>query len=159
MANIMMNRIDFRLVHGQVAGAWIRNLGIAKIIILNDEVGNDPFMIDMYKLAAPAGCEITAYTVEAGCELYENGGWGEDKTLVLFKYVGDALQAWESGYEFTALNVGQVPSGQGKREISPAVSLGEAELATLRSLAEKGVRVYLQAAPIEEAIELSDIGQ
>lgn len=157
MANIMMNRIDFRLVHGQVAGTWIRNLGVTRIIILSDEVGSDPFMIDMYKLAAPAGCEINAYTVADGCKMYKDGDWGEDKTLVLFKYTREALAAWNNGFEFDALNVGQVPSGPGKRQITPAVSLDQAEMEELQQLSAKGVRVYFQAVPIEDALEFSDI--
>lgn len=157
MPNIMLNRIDFRLVHGQVAGAWIKHLGVSSIVILSDEVGNDPFMIDMYKLAAPAGCEIYAYPIEHGCSLFKQGVWGADKTLVLFKHIDEALKAYKCGYEFEAVNVGQVPSGPDKKEITAAVYLSRQELAALQTLADNGARVYMQAAPIEEVLELDDI--
>lgn len=157
MADIKMNRVDFRLVHGQVAGTWIKNLGANKIIILCDEVGNDPFMIEMFNLAAPAGCEISAYTVDAGCAAYANNEWGDEKIIVLFKNIKEALLAHDKGYDFTELNIGQVPKTEDRKQATNTVYLSEEEVDMLRQLSGKGVHVYFQPIPLEHPGELAEM--
>lgn len=159
MANIKMNRVDFRLVHGQVAGTWIKHLSVNKIIILCDEVGNDPFMIEMFNLAAPAGCDIAAYTVDAGCDAYAKGEWGEENAIVLFKHIEEAKRARDAGYDFKELNVGQVPKGEGRKPVTNTVYISEAEMDTLRQLSESGVHVYLQPVPLEPPLELEQAAE
>lgn len=40
--NILLTRIDNRLVHGQVGNAWVGAVGPNLIIVADDEAANDP---------------------------------------------------------------------------------------------------------------------
>ena len=50
---IKMVRIDERLIHGQVAMIWTKQLGVDRIIVVNDKAANDPIMTSTLKMAAP----------------------------------------------------------------------------------------------------------
>ena len=44
MSNIVLARIDDRLIHGQVMTAWVQYTGGNEIVIADDKVANDPFL-------------------------------------------------------------------------------------------------------------------
>ena len=53
MKNIVLTRIDDRLIHGQVVTAWIKQYPINKILIIDDELSQNRLMERIYKAAAP----------------------------------------------------------------------------------------------------------
>ena len=53
MANITFARVDHRLIHGQVITKWSKIARAQKILIVDDILGQDSFMVDIYKMAAP----------------------------------------------------------------------------------------------------------
>ena len=55
MKNILVIRIDDRLIHGQVVTAWIKQYPINKILIIDDELSRNKLMERIYKAAAPVG--------------------------------------------------------------------------------------------------------
>lgn len=58
MKNILVTRIDDRLIHGQVVTAWIKQYPINKILIIDDELSRNKLMERIYKAAAPVGVEV-----------------------------------------------------------------------------------------------------
>ncbi|MBE6083621.1 MAG: PTS sugar transporter subunit IIB, partial [Tissierellaceae bacterium] len=55
MANIVLTRIDDRLIHGQVMTAWVKQTKATRIIIIDDVVAKDDFMKKVLTMAAPPG--------------------------------------------------------------------------------------------------------
>ena len=58
-----MNRIDDRLVHGQVMTGWLGLRGANSIWIVDDVVASTPMMLDIFRFAAPAGINMEAMSV------------------------------------------------------------------------------------------------
>ena len=58
MRNIVLTRIDDRLIHGQVVTAWIKQYPINRILIIDDELSQNRLMQRIYKAAAPMGIEV-----------------------------------------------------------------------------------------------------
>ena len=53
MAELVLTRIDSRLIHGQVVTKWVGQSGANRIIVVSDELVNDEFMKNIYLMAAP----------------------------------------------------------------------------------------------------------
>lgn len=53
MANIVLCRIDSRLIHGQVVTKWVGQSQANRIAVVSDELDADPFMKNIYLMAAP----------------------------------------------------------------------------------------------------------
>lgn len=51
--NILLTRIDNRLVHGQVATQWNSTLGSNLILVANDDVSTNTMRQNLMKMAAP----------------------------------------------------------------------------------------------------------
>jgi len=159
MGVVTLTRVDFRLVHGQVAGTWIKQLSARKLIIMCDEVGNDPFMVEMFNLAAPPGCEIIAYPIDKGVEEWKANQFGDGRLIILFRYVESAKKAFDLGYNMESLNIGQVPGGPDRKHASNTVSLSKAELDMLLDMESKGVNVFFQPVPYEKVVKLEAVAK
>ena len=54
MPNILLTRIDNRLIHGQVATQWCGAIGANLILVPNDAVAGDKLRQGLMDMAAPA---------------------------------------------------------------------------------------------------------
>ena len=58
MANIVLCRIDSRLIHGQVVTKWVGQSQANRIAVVSDELDADPFMKNIYLMAAPPNIKV-----------------------------------------------------------------------------------------------------
>src|SRR5699024_8244281 len=64
MSEIVLTRIDDRLIHGQVMTAWVKKTRANQILIIDDEVAKDEFMSEVLKMSAPSGIDIFVKRVD-----------------------------------------------------------------------------------------------
>ena len=60
---IIANRIDGRLIHGQVANLWTTTLNISRIMVVDDEVAENAIEKSGLTLATPAGVKLSVLPV------------------------------------------------------------------------------------------------
>ena len=59
LMSIELTRVDFRLIHGQVITRWLTQCQINEIVTIDNDLNKDPFMQEVFKMAAPKGVKIT----------------------------------------------------------------------------------------------------
>ena len=64
MPNIVLTRIDNRLVHGQVATQWCGAIGANLILVANDEVAGNKLRQGLMDMAAPSYASMRYWTIE-----------------------------------------------------------------------------------------------
>ena len=64
MPNILLTRIDNRLIHGQVATQWCSSIGANLILVANDVVAGDKLRQGLMDMAAPAYAATRYWTLE-----------------------------------------------------------------------------------------------
>ena len=57
-------RVDHRLLHGQVAFSWTKQLGADCILIANDEVVQDELRMTAIRMSKPNGVKLVMKSVE-----------------------------------------------------------------------------------------------
>jgi fructoselysine and glucoselysine-specific PTS system IIB component len=57
-------RVDHRLIHGQVAFAWTKSLGIDCILVASDSVAKDNLRMSALRMAAPSGVKVVIKSIE-----------------------------------------------------------------------------------------------
>ena len=60
---IKLLRVDYRLVHGQVAISWSRHIGADCILVANDEVAKDEMRQSMLRLSKPQGMKLVIKSI------------------------------------------------------------------------------------------------
>ena len=51
--NILLNRLDERLIHGQLLVSWVKKLKAQELIIVDDTLENDVFMKSVLAMTLP----------------------------------------------------------------------------------------------------------
>lgn len=62
--NILMTRIDNRLVHGQVGVTWTSSLGANLVLVANDDAAADPVQQNLMDMVVADGVQTRYFTLE-----------------------------------------------------------------------------------------------
>lgn len=152
MADIRLIRVDFRLMHGQVIANWLNQVEGDSIMIVNKKLANDPFMGNVYKMAAPKGVKVNIMDLDKAMDRINSEKYAKRKLIVLFKSVTDAKEAFDRGFPMKELQIGGLGSGNDRVQITNQIYLNKADTEKLLAINGKGVKVYLQAVPKESAV-------
>jgi PTS system mannose-specific IIB component len=149
-ARICWVRVDDRLIHGQVVVAWGQELGYDAIWVVDDATASDAFLCDVLRLAMPYDVQVAVYTVQQAIEALKQPG--SKAILVLTKTPTSVLQLVDAGVPVAKLNVGNIASAPGRRRVFRSISLSPEHVATLDTLAERGVEVIFQLVPNDTGV-------
>ncbi len=141
-------RIDNRLIHGQVIEAWLPHAGAATIIVANAEVAGDSHQQEILSLAIPQNASRLFVHVERTQAALLQPALGRNQgALILFSNCADARRAFERGFSFQRLNVGNIHYRPGKKQISPSVALSDEDESCLRFFSQRGVELDFRCVP------------
>ena len=150
--NILLTRIDNRLVHGQVGVTWTKTLGANLIVLADDEVANDSLQQTIMSMTAESsGCGIRFFTLEKTAAIIGNAA-PEQKIFLICRTPADVRRLVELGVKLKDVNVGNMHYAEGKRPLTKKVYVDDKDLEDLRFLASQGINVYAQDVP-GDAIE------
>ena len=144
--NILLARVDNRLIHGQVATQWVSYLDANCIIVVNDDAATNRMRQGLMGMAAPADVKVVYFSVKQAIE--EKASFEEgDKALLLVETPADALALVEGGVKIERLNVGIMHMKDGKHQVSATVAVDDDDVAALKALRDKGVELELRRVP------------
>lgn len=146
---IVHARVDERLIHGQVAMVWTNTVGASRIIVVNDEAVKDEMIIAGLKMAKPAGVKLSILSVKRAGEKFAEDAYNGEKVFLITKNVSDMAKLIRADVPITAFNVGNVAKREGSRAIKKSVNLTEADIADIREMTDKGVKITAQMLPNE----------
>ncbi len=150
-------RVDDRLIHGQVIAVWCKHQSFHRIVIIDDAMAADSFMQDVLRLSAPPGLRVDAYSVAEGLQVLNEDTPARRTTMVLFKSPQTAKRLYDGGFTYSALNVGGIGHGPGRKNIFKNISASAEEIAILKDLMNKGVKITLLTVPGEKAQDWADL--
>ena len=158
-AKIAALRIDDRLIHGQVAMTWTKQLKVQGIVVANDEAANDPTQKMALKMAVPAGIKVLIKPVQEAIRMLNHPKAEKMRILVLTRTVKDAVTVRENvGF----LNLGNTGRFDGieaskKQSLSPTIMLTKEEIQSLKKLVELDDKVCMQQVPNDEQKLVKDV--
>lgn len=158
---ITVTRIDHRLLHGQVAFSWIKSTGSNCILIANDAVAADKLRMSALRLAKPEGVKLVIKNVEDSIAAITSGVTDKYELFVIVESIEDAYRLVQgvnvNSKVIPEIDLGGVKVEEGKRQISKAVFVSDAECDRIRELEATGVHVYVQMLPDEKAENALDL--
>ncbi|MEG0679151.1 MAG: PTS sugar transporter subunit IIB [Carnobacterium sp.] len=157
MEEIKFARVDHRLIHGQVITKWMKIVQANKIVIVDDRLGKDPFMAEIYEMAAPAGVSVEIIDTTSIVEKLNSGTLKNDKVFLLFKNIESVKKAYDAGLKLVELQLGGIPFEPGRTKIISAVSLLPEEMEFLEELDKEGTEIVAQIVPEESSLKFKDI--
>jgi mannose/fructose/N-acetylgalactosamine-specific phosphotransferase system component IIB len=153
--SIILYRIDERLIHGQVVVGWGNSLRLDRIVLANDEVAANPWERELCLACVPPEIKATIHPVEEVINLIFEGGFKEEKTILLVNSPFDILRMVEKGVQIDWVNVGGIHSKQGRRKILPYLYLSTEEISAFKKLFLSGIRCECRDIPLAQKKDLS----
>ena len=154
---IVLARIDDRLIHGQVATVWSKATNCQRIIVCDDDVANDTIRATLLKQVAPAGIKSHVVGLEKAVRVYNNPKYENDRCLLLFTKPASALYLVEHGVDIKSVNIGGMSFHEGKRQITSAVSVDDADVEAFKKLNEKGIELEIRKVDTDKKTNLMDV--
>lgn len=155
MKNLLLARIDDRLIHGQVMTAWMKSLPAKQIIVVDDKVSKDEFMLFVLQNAAPSGVKVVALSEAEAIEVLHAGL--ELPSFMLAKSPLSFKGIIEAGIDMKAINIGGMGMKAGRSTVYKNVSATEEERICIKEFMDKGIDVAIQIIPSEKRFELKNI--
>lgn len=153
MPNIVLSRIDERLIHGQVGVQWVGFAGANLVLVANDEVAEDPLQQNLMEMVLTEGIAVRFWPLQKVIDNIHKAA-DRQKILLVCKTPADFLTLVKGGVPVERINVGNIHYTEGKRQIAKTVSVDEADIAAFRGLNEAGVACYIQGVSTEPAQDL-----
>lgn len=155
-------RVDDRLIHGQVAMTWTKQLRVQGIMVANDDAAADPTQKMALQMAVPSGIRVLIKPVEEIIRMLNYPKAAEMRILVLTRTVRDALRIQENVGKIEFLNIGNVGRFDGidaseKKILTPTIMLTAEEISALERLVELEPETCLQQVPNDEKKLVKDV--
>lgn len=153
--NILLARIDNRLIHGQVGVTWTTSLGANLILVADDDAAKDPLQQQLMAITAESsGAGVRFFTIEKTINIIHKAAPSQ-KIFIVCKTPEVIRQLIDGGVPIKEVNVGNMHFSHGKRQISKKVYVDDKDLEDLRYIQSKGVDLYIQDTPgdIKERID------
>lgn len=156
MLNIVLTRIDDRLIHGQVITAWSKITDANRIIIVDDEVAEEAFLVKVLKTAAPSNIKVDVFGINEASDVLKGESEGE-KLIILVKTPKVVLSLIEAGVDIKALNVGGMGAGVGRKKFYKNISVSQEEKEEFEELIKLSVNVSIQIVPDAKQIDVKKL--
>ncbi len=154
MPNILLTRIDNRLVHGQVGVTWTKTIGANLIVVADDTTAEDKTVQSLMAMTAKSsGAGIRFFTIEHTAEIIHKAA-PTQKIFIVCRTPKDVRRLVDLGVELKDVNVGNMHFSDGKRSLSKKVYVDDNDMDDLKYLASKGLNVYIQDVPGDSKITI-----
>lgn len=157
---INMVRIDERLIHGQVAMIWSKQLGVDRIIVVNEKAATDPILSSTLKMAAPDSVKVIILNEEKAKVLLKDPRINDLNILVIVNSPKDALFVVENA-DIKKVNIGNYgkasKNGEERSKLNDNVFLGEQDKDYLREIIKLGVTTEYQLVPDQPITDMKTV--
>lgn len=130
--NIVMTRIDERLVHGQ-GQLWVKTLGVNTVIVANDEASSDAMAQTLMKTVIPKEVAMRFYPIQKVIDIIHKANPAQSIFLIV-KNCSDALRLVEGGVPIKEINIGNIHNAEGKDKVTRSIFLGKEDKDALRQM-------------------------
>lgn len=155
MQNLVLTRIDDRLIHGQVMTAWSRVTNAEQVLVIDDGVAKDDFMINVLENAIPDNMAIGVFNKEDGVTFLSEPL--EAPTLILAKVPQTLEYLVDHGIDIKEIDLGGMGAKQGRDRIYHTISTSPEENESFNRLIDKGIDVFIQIMPQNDRVQMADV--
>ena len=143
---ILLTRIDDRFIYAQDIEQWNEAVGSNLVLIVNDGIAADSRKWAPMRVAAPEGVWTRFFSVQRTIDVIHTAT-PRQWILIMVASPADALALVKGGVPITKISIGHMQAGEGKRPVTPAVAVDDADIAALKELRELGTELEIRYLP------------
>ena len=155
-AKIVLARLDYRLLHGQVVFTWTTKVQAERIIVVDNAAANDEIKKGALKLAKPRGVRLNVFTVERALAKMDKLNTLGERVMFIFGNTAEMLQFCQ-GYKLDSINLGATANHDGAEQVGgkdSSVFFDAGQKSDINQLLDMGVKFYVQQTPTYQSVEI-----
>ena len=155
-AKIVLARLDYRLLHGQVVFTWTTKVQAERIIVVDNAAANDDIKKGALKLAKPQGVRLNVFTVERALAKMDKLNTLGERVMFVFGNTAEMLQFCQ-GYKLDAINLGATANHDGADQVGgkdSSVFFDATQKADVNQLLDMGIKLYVQQTPTYQSVDI-----
>ena len=146
---IKLLRVDYRLVHGQVAISWSGYLGADCILVANDEAAKDEMRQSVLRLSKPQRTKLVIKSIEDSIRAIKSGVTDKYNLFIVVNNIQDVERLAKEIPELNYVNLGVLPANENTKALSKAINVTSEDVKTLKKLLAKNIEIDIQQVPTE----------
>ncbi|MDY3233245.1 PTS N-acetylgalactosamine transporter subunit IIB [Erysipelotrichaceae bacterium Oil+RF-744-GAM-WT-6] len=158
MPDIVLTRIDNRLIHGQVATQWAGSVGANLLLVANDAVAGNSLRQGLMDMAAPSYAQTRYWTLDKTISTIHKAS-PKQHIFLICETPEDVLKLVEGGVPIKKVNIGNMHMAEGKRQVATSVAVNDEDVAAFRKLRDLGVELEIRRVPQEKAEDIEKLFQ
>ena len=158
MPDIVLTRIDNRLIHGQVATQWAGSVGANLLLVANDAVAGNSLRQGLMDMAAPSYAQTRYWTLDKTISTIHKAS-PKQHIFLICEPPEDVLKLVEGGVPIKKVNIGNMHMAEGKRQVATSVAVNDEDVAAFRKLRDLGVELEIRRVPQEKAEDVEKLFQ
>ena len=145
--NILLARIDNRLIHGQVVCLWAGSVGANLIVVADDDTASSEVEQSIMRMAASSlGYDSRFFTIKHTIDIIDKAS-SSQKILLICKTPEQLREIIEGGVVVHKVNIGNLHFQEGKKSIADKVYVDDKDLDDLNFIKEHVDEIFIQYTP------------
>ena len=158
MGKVVLARVDFRLIHGQVMTNLTKSSGATALFVADDAAAHDDFQKNIILGAGSrTGLKVRVLKEEGSVRYWNDRQYDNYNVILLTKSIEAMAGIIKGGVPIKELNIGGIPAKPDTTAVISAVSITKEQFNLLKELADDyGINVYFQTVPSAKKVTLAE---
>ena len=157
LKNIVLSRIDDRLVHGQVMTSWSKATAANKFMVVDDEVSNDGLMKTVLKGVVPSNIKLGVFSIQKAKDRLVKGFKEDDRVILLVRTPLTILSLENEGIILPQLNIGGIGTRSDRETLWRNIAVTTEERAALKKIISNGTEVFIQITADDPKVDVGNL--
>ncbi len=140
-------RIDFRLIHGQVANLWAHSRQVSRFMVVDDEVSADDTQKQVLRMACPATCRLSVLPVEKAAANITAGKYDTQRLFIVARKPEVFVRLVKAGVKMDELIVGNMTTKETVKKINRNLACDQGDLDAFAELQAISLPMVIQLTP------------
>ncbi len=155
--DIVLCRVDSRLIHGQVVTKWVGQSNANRIIVVSDQLEKDKFMRSIYLMAAPPDIKVDCFGKDTLLNAKKNGNLDTGRILLILPDIDTLKSIVETEIYKGKVQIGGLGGGPDRKVVFQNITLNNHDAVILQNLEKQGIEIYFQTIPEDSPKSLDKI--
>ncbi len=150
-------RIDNRLLHGIVATSWAPDANATRVMVIDDNVANDPQKKQAMKLGRPSGMAVSIITEQAALDNFKIHKYDRQRVFIVSQTPNVFLSLLEQGEELNELVLGGTLTFENAIKVTNRAYIKPEQVATYEAIIDHGCKVVSKYVPQDDKVDVAKV--
>ncbi|KJY65508.1 PTS Man IIB [Lactobacillus helsingborgensis] len=155
--NVVLCRVDSRLIHGQVVTKWVGQYNVNRIIVVSDQLEKDQFMRSIYLMAAPPDVKVECLGIASLKKAQEEDKLATGRILLILPDIATLKTIVDEKIYQGKVQIGGLGGGPDRKVVFQNITLNDSDAQILEELKNQDCEIYFQTIPEDAPQSLEKI--